>query len=76
MKEAIFYSLIADEVTDTGNKEELSLSLCFVLNDDVREVFVDCVEVERITGSVLTEACPSVAVKTRSFPSRCQRSML
>ena len=56
VKQAKFYSVIADEVTDTANKEELSLSLRFVLNVQVRQVFVDFVEVERITGPVLAQA--------------------
>ena len=50
-----FYSVIADKVTDTANKEELSLSLCFVLDGNVKEVFVGFVEVERITGQVLAQ---------------------
>ena len=48
--------MIADEVTDTVNKEELSFSLRFVLDGTVKEVFVDFVEVERITGQVLAQA--------------------
>ena len=55
VKQAKFYSVIADEVTDTANKEELSLSLRFVLDGAVKEVFVDFVEVERITGQVLAQ---------------------
>ena len=43
------------EVTDTANKEELSLSLRFVDDGTVKEVFVDFVEVERITGQVLAQ---------------------
>ena len=56
VKQAKFYSVIADEVTDTANKEELSLSLRFVFDGRVKEVFVDFVEVERITGQVLAQA--------------------
>ena len=70
VKRAKFYSVIADEVTDTANKEQLSISLRFVLDCAVKEVFVDFVEVERITGSVL------VAISTWSLPIRCQRSVL
>ena len=55
VKQANFYSVIADEVTDTANKEELPLSLRFVLDGPVKEVFVDFVEVERITGQVLAQ---------------------
>ena len=53
VKRAKFYLVIADEVTDMANKEELSLSLCFVNDGSVKEVFVDFVEVERKTGQVL-----------------------
>ena len=56
VKRAKFYSVIADKVTDTANKEELSISLRFVLDGTVKEVFVDFVEVERITGQVLAQA--------------------
>lgn len=48
-----FYSVIADKVTDAANKEELSLSLRFVFYGVVKEMFVDFLEVERITGRVL-----------------------
>ena len=33
VNKAKFYSVIADEVTDIANKEELSLSLCYILDD-------------------------------------------
>jgi len=56
VKQAKFYSVIADEVTDTANKEELSLSLGFIFDGRVKEVFVDFVVVERITGQVLAQA--------------------
>ena len=55
-KRAKFYSIIADEVTDAVNKEQLSLVLCYVLDGTVKEVFVDFMEVERITGDVLAQA--------------------
>lgn len=50
------YSIIADKVTDVANKEELSLVLRYVLNNEVKEVFVDFIEVERITGEVLAKS--------------------
>ena len=56
VKRAKFYSIIADEVTDASNKEELSLVIRYVHEGQIREVFVDFVEVERITGRVLGEA--------------------
>ena len=51
-----FYSVIADEVTDTSNKEQLSLSLCYVTDENVKEMFLDFIEIERITGQALSDA--------------------
>ena len=56
VRSAKFYSIIADEVTDTANKEVLSLVLRYVSDGEIREVFVDFLQVERITGRVLGEA--------------------
>ena len=53
---AKYYTIIADEVTDLSNKEQLSLALRYVLNGTVKEVFVDFIFVERITGQVLAQA--------------------
>ena len=41
VKRAKFYSVIADEVTDSANKEELSLALWYILDVTIKEVFVD-----------------------------------
>ena len=49
VKEAKFYSVIADEVTDAANREELSLVLRYVVDDGIKEMFLDFIEVERIT---------------------------
>ena len=56
IKSAKYYSIIADEVTDSANKEELSLVFRYIYNGEIREVFVDFLAVERITGSVLGAA--------------------
>lgn len=56
IQEAKYYSIIADEVVDVSNKEQLSISCRYVLSGGVKEVFVDFVEVERITGKELAEA--------------------
>ena len=56
MKSAKYYSIIADEVTDAANHEDLSLVFRYVYHEGIREVFVDFLEVERITGRVLGEA--------------------
>ena len=42
-------------MTDVANKEQLSLSLRYVHDEHVKEVFIDFVEVERITGQVLAD---------------------
>ena len=55
VKEAKHFCIIADEVTDTSNKEQLSLCLRYVLEDKVKEAFVGFIEVERITGKILAE---------------------
>ena len=53
VQSAQFYSIIADEVTDVANKEELSLVLRYPFNDEIKEVFVDFLQVERITDELL-----------------------
>ena len=52
-KQAEFYSIIADEVCDVSNKEQLSLCLRYVHKDVVKEVFLDFAQVKRITGKEL-----------------------
>ena len=59
VKNAKYYSIIADEVTDVANHEELSLVIRYIHNEEIREDFVDFIEVERITGRVLGEAIVS-----------------
>ena len=56
MKRARFFTIIADEVADVSNKEQLSLALRYVLDGVVKEVFVGFIEVERITGAALALA--------------------
>ena len=49
-------SIIADEVTDTANREELSIIVRYVLGSQIKEVLVDFVEVAKITGEVLAQS--------------------
>ena len=56
VQKAKYYSIIADEVTDVSNKEQLSHTIRYVSSGTVKEMFVDFVEVERITGRALGEA--------------------
>lgn len=53
IEQANFYTVIADEVRDVSNKEQLSIAIRYVFNGTVHESFMDFVEVERITGEVL-----------------------
>ena len=41
MIRAKYYTVIADEVADVSNKEQLSLALRYVLDGSVTEVFVE-----------------------------------
>ena len=56
VKEAKYYSVIADEVCDISNEEQFSICLHYVHDKAVKEMFLDFVEVERITGHVLATA--------------------
>ena len=53
LKRSKYYTVIADEVTDASNKEQLSIVLRYVQVDVIKEVFVGFIYVERITGESL-----------------------
>ena len=53
VKRARFFSVIADEVTNAANREELPSVQQYVPGSEIKEVFVDFIEVARITGRVL-----------------------
>ena len=51
MREAKWYTILCDEVTDVSSQEQLSIVLRFVdTNCNIREDFVDFVSVERINS--------------------------
>ena len=56
VKSAKVYSIIADEVTDVANREEVSLVVRYIHDHKIKEVFLDFLEVERITGVVMAQA--------------------
>ena len=56
MKRSKYYTVIADEVTDASNKEQLSIVLRYVQVGVVKEVFVGFICVERIMGESLANA--------------------
>ena len=58
VRDATFYTVIADEVTDCSNKEQLSLVLRYVSQEDnlIREDFIGFIECDcGITGRALAE---------------------
>ena len=55
IKEAKYFSILCDEVTDSANLEQLSLVVRFVDKEcDIREEFLDFESAERITGAVIS----------------------
>ena len=54
--QAKFFLVVADEVVDTSNIEQLSICLRLVLEDGVHDMFIDFVQLDRITGSAIAEA--------------------
>ena len=51
IKAAKFFSVLADEVTDCANLEQISIVIRFVDSDkNIREEFLGFITVERITG--------------------------
>ena len=54
IKQAKFYSILCDEVTDKSGKEQVSIVLRFVDSNDItREEFLDFITTARITGEML-----------------------
>ena len=54
--QAKFFSVVADEVVDISNVEQLSICLRLILEDGVHDMFIDFVQLDRITGSAIAEA--------------------
>jgi hypothetical protein len=54
VKENCMYSIICDECSDASNKEQLSLSIRYVRDDQVRESFMGFYELaEGVTGKAI-----------------------
>ena len=54
IKEAKYYSILCDEVSDVSNKEQVSIVIRFVDSSNcIREEFLDFILTERVTGEVL-----------------------
>ena len=60
IKKATFYSIIADEATDTGNKEQLTLVIRFVdESGQIREEFLEFIQIYNCTGNNIGEQLKS-----------------
>ena len=54
---AMFFTILADEVTDCANLEQVSIVIRFVDSEKcIREEFLGFITVERITGQALATA--------------------
>ena len=57
IKESKYYSILADEVTDLSNQEQLSFVIRFVDKCNlIREEFLDFITVDRITGEKIASS--------------------
>ena len=63
--------VIADEVTDASNKEQLSIVLRYVQVDVVKEVFVGFIYVERITGGAILEWLETTGLSPSDMRGQC-----
>jgi len=64
IKEAKYYSVLCDEVTDVSNKEQVSMVLRFVdSKNSIREEFLDFICTERVTGEILAGNIKSTLLK-------------
>ena len=50
---AKFFSILADEVRDTSNKEQMSLVIRFFDVTNIEESFVDFIECENLDGDLI-----------------------
>lgn len=55
VKEAVYFSILADETTDASTKEQMALVLRYVKDSAVAERFAGFVEVRDTTGAALAE---------------------
>ena len=56
IRAAKFYSVIADEVTDAANDEQLSISIQFVYGYSLQEKFLgfnECIATSSVTGEAI-----------------------
>ena len=70
---APFYSILADEVTDVANKEQLSLVVHFVdIDGTIHNEFLGFLSLERITGEAIASAILNILPKWNLNIKNCR----
>ena len=73
IREATWFSILADETTDIANDEQLSLSIRWVTKDyEIHEDFIGLVHVPRITSNVISAAIKDILIRCSLPISQCR----
>ena len=71
VKESGIFSIISDECTDCGNKEQLSLSVRYFTNEEIRESFLGFFELDSgVTGEAIAHTIESAVFDCHLDPTR------
>ena len=71
VKESGIFSIICDECTDCGNKEQLSLSVRYCSNEKIRESFLGFFELDSgVTGEAIAHTIESAVLDCHLDPTR------
>ena len=71
VKESGIFSIICDECTDCGNKEQLSLSVRYCSNEEIRESFLGFFELDSgVTGEAIAHTIESAVLDCHLDPTR------
>ena len=77
IQKAKFFTLMADETTDTGNKEQLVIVFCWVEeNLNVHEDFIGLHEIEVANADFITDVLKNILVVCNLNVYQLKRSML
>ncbi len=70
VKESKLYSIICDECTDSANSEQLSLSVRYVVKEQVHESFLDFFELEHgVTGEAVATTIEAALAESHLDPT-------
>ena len=71
VKKSGIFSIICDECTDCGNKEQLSLSIRYFNNEEIRESFLGYFELDSgVTGKAIAHTIESAVFDCHLNPTR------